>query len=749
MRIHLSALGWIVDAPSGNRLRWHYPADAVHDGRYIGLPERVRIDRAPVQSRETSRDDPLTGHYPIAWWDLVGDVPVSSSIPLFVHTLTQPVQVFAFTWIGGATRFRVGNAGGGQDVYDRVILPGEHIIVHGALIDTVVVYAATGTLKDVRTLDLFRDRGLKWTRLAEIAVAPALALGLDDVAPRYVTPPTISAGQWRDLSDQAATAQASQPADAIEGELTEWESLALVVGMRWEIAVLAGSAFVDGPHAERTTFDKLSQDLLAAPTTDQMAYRVVAVGGPKASSNIAVCPAGVVAPLGAPSVPTYVNPVVHLRERGTASTAGPEPGRGRVARFKALSTARPDFEVHARVAWTQSDPLALGVEIEERVSASAIAPSAAEVTRYSVRTRRGDAEPLEASITRVLDVDFPDVTLKARARAIDAWDRSSAPSPWSAPASLTLRHEPPAPPLASAAYDAGTVRLTRALGVPGVPDWAPDVLVRKTAGRVVVYRQTNAPRSVAGTIGAPTPGAGGLYRAVVSGVPSLGDFVGGVLSVGSFVETIEDVVGNEVRFRVPGNGGVVAQIFAAGSARLSQDPRHAALWSSVTDFPAEGLPSELVFSDPLPSATRTGVESYHLRLFYFGRLGPAGGTARALRYAAPITVPPPFVADILGIDFYHRTLLRVRFTSPASSGRFSLWWADGTVAGADFPRKAAAGLYGAQAALDGITLFDVLPLPIPQFVARTITIGVQRVTEGGPQSDFVTVPMTLMPLLGP
>ena len=47
----------------------------------------------------------------------------------------------------------------------------------------------------------------------------------------------------------------------------------------------------------------------------------------------------------------------------------------------------------------------------------------------------------------------------------------------------------------------------------------------------------------------------------------------------------------------------------------------------------------------------------------------------------------------------------------------------------------------------GAVLYDVLPLPIPQNVGRTVTIGVQCVAEGGLQSDFMTVPVFIPPLV--
>ena len=74
------------------------------------------------------------------------------------------------------------------------------------------------------------------------------------------------------------------------------------------------------------------------------------------------------------------------------------------------------------------------------------------------------------------------------------------------------------------------------------------------------------------------------------------------------------------------------------------------------------------------------MESYCARLAYYGRLGPASNIVRALRVAEVPVVPPPFTVACLGIDYSHRTLLRIAFTTPVDSGRCSVWWADGVVA---------------------------------------------------------------------
>jgi hypothetical protein len=110
-------------------------------------------------------------------------------------------------------------------------------------------------------------------------------------------------------------------------------------------------------------------------------------------------------------------------------------------------------------------------------------------------------------------------------------------------------------------------------------------------------------------------------------------------------------------------------------------------------------------------------------------------------------VPPPFTVEILGIDYFHRTMLKIRFTTPVTAGRYTVWSAPGVVGPLDLARLGASGHYPEQEAQHGALLYDVLSLPIPQNVGRTVTVGVQRVAEGGNQSDFTTVPVFIPPLI--
>jgi hypothetical protein len=92
-------------------------------------------------------------------------------------------------------------------------------------------------------------------------------------------------------------------------------------------------------------------------------------------------------------------------------------------------------------------------------------------------------------------------------------------------------------------------------------------------------------------------------------------------------------------------------------------------------------------------------------------------------------------------------MLKIRFTTPVPAGRYTVWSAPGVVGPLDLALVGASGHYPEQEAQHGALLYDVLSLPIPLNVGRTVTVGVQRVAEGGVQSDFTTVPVFIPPLI--
>ncbi len=156
------------------------------------------------------------------------------------------------------------------------------------------------------------------------------------------------------------------------------------------------------------------------------------------------------------------------------------------------------------------------------------------------------------------------------------------------------------------------------------------------------------------------------------------------------------------------------------------------------------MPTELTFADPVPGPDEVSdTLAYQLRLSYLGYLGPASNTVRAIRIPAIPTVPPPFTVETLGVDFYNRTLVKLSFTSPVSSGRYTIWWAGGALSASQFENQAVPGEQRAQSPYQNHYLFDSLSLPLPQSADRTITIGIQQVNEGDGQSGFVTAQLIL------
>ena len=105
MNIYLAGLGWLTDVPAGNRLRWHYPLDALAGaGDYLGLPEVIIVERAWLNEDLPQPGSVVGGvvepMVPISWWDHQGDVTPTGFLPL-VYQLADPVQAARFVYRGG------------------------------------------------------------------------------------------------------------------------------------------------------------------------------------------------------------------------------------------------------------------------------------------------------------------------------------------------------------------------------------------------------------------------------------------------------------------------------------------------------------------------------------------------------------------------------------------------------------------------------------------------------------------------
>lgn len=737
MNITLASLGWVTDAPAGNRLRWHYPLQTPDGGGFLDLPETIIVERAWLDE-DIPTPDYGTGllalpqvslpPVPFSWWDGPTTVNLGGFVPL-AHTLSRPVQAVRFTYRGPATRLLVYDSDADRLVFDRMLADGQPVILSAAAMDLFVFLTYSATLENFYTLDLYLNRKLDWHEIARIHVRETLNASLDQAARRYDLPPTLSKQEWDEFVQLAQEGEASSPATLVEGEPSAWEAFMMATGIRWEHALLFGHAFFDGPRNELPDLDEIAEDLLlpAIPPT-AVAYRVREAKKRVGNSNLVVCPPWPAAPLIAPGQPQYQLPAVRLTTD--------------------VDTGQPKFEATYGLTWGQVDPLALGVEIVEEISPSPTIGSAGESLTYHSRSRLPEDPPLEGILARAQDVPFHDVKLRCRARATDGWDRVSAFSPWTPYTALNLIHEPQPPALLAARHQSGTARLTRQTGDPNFPDWQPDLVVKNDAGaRLFIYRRTASPIQANVTVGNPLPVSGGRYRATVSGSPvTLSTFLKGFLSVPPFKATIIQVGAGDVTFEL-GDGETT--LFSAGPGQLLQSPQDLSLWTKVADFAIPGLPAELLFADPVPGPSgKADVLSYQARLSFLGRIGPPGNSVQALRIPPVPVVPPPFDVEMLGVDFYNRTMVKITLTTPVSSGLFTIWWAEGALNPAQFDGKGVPGEYRAQSVYQQRYLFDVLAIPLPQTAARTITIGLQQVNEGGGQSPFKTVQVSL-PALAP
>jgi hypothetical protein len=696
----------------------------------MGFPETILVERAPVDEDIPQGKPPTAAlalpaafpaaaTVPLSWWDDHGTISLTGFLPIR-HRLPSPVQAVSFTYNGPTARILVRDSGNDRLVADRVVSHGDFFYLEAPAMDEFIVLAFFAHFVDFKTVDLFKDRGLSWETIAEIRVADTGDFSYDEVGLRYNMPLTLSTDEWNELVELAGLAQVSTPGTVTKGDPTPWEGFFIALGIRWEFALLYGHGFFDGPRTKISPLDEIDEGkLLKTVPPLAMAYRIREKEKRVGTSNIVVCPPWVAPPLIPPGVPQYIDPEVRL-------------------------TDEDRFEATLSMRWQSFDARAIGIEFEEEISASPSIGSPPQTDVFQNRSRRPEEPPFRGETARTLDVPFHDVLLKTRGRATDGWDRASAPSAWTPPTPLALRHEPPPPPLASARYNGGTLRIVRQVGDPDFPDWQPDRVVREATGRVSVYRQVAQPRTENVGVSAPIHVEGRLYKTAIPGVATASDFADGFLIAGRVKASITRIVGADFYFEAPDEGGGSVTLFDTGPARLQQSPKNEGLWTMVADFSAVGLPPELVFSDPVPGSTgKADVLSYCTRISYLGRIGPSSNVAQAFRIPATPIVPPPFTVEVLGIDFYDRTMVKIRMTTPASGGKFSVWWADGALTGAQFSGQGVPGEYGAQTAENGLFLYDVLSLPIPKNVNRTVTIGVQQVNEAEGQSNFSTVHFVL------
>jgi hypothetical protein len=754
--IYLSAFGWITQDPAGHRLRWRYPADVHTDGAYLGFPQTVVVERAPVNADfvfQVERLDPPPAWSitPVGWWESLGDMRIAPAGERISLNLVQTVR---FIYHGTSARIIAIDVDATVPPFDRVVHDGEPVVITGASLTGLNVLALgdVNFLEDVRVLDLFADRGLNWEPVVKIGVAATVDAPWADVEARHSSP-RMTPDRWDELRSLAQAALESSPEAPRPDGLSAWEAFHLVLGMRWEHAVLFASGWYDddaGGTRPQSPLDELISPLSGLPTTDPVeAYRIVDTSGRVDASNIATALNRVAPDLQPPAPPSYEEPAVMVWP--------PQDPGGEAVEQRYVATYG--------VRWSSGDPSAIGVQLTEEVSGSSSAGGAPQSFVYETRSP-DRAGAVSGRVDRRIDVPFVDVTLIASARCMDAWDRMSSPSPTGPPSGLVLGHEPVPPPLAFASRDGDRVTLhqliagvdERGQSEPGPQHaWVPDRLVREASGRVVVLRQEGRlvePATMDVTVQHPLAvGTDGEHTVRMTDPPGLDatSFVGGWLAAGGVRVRIDWASqpgpgGTELRYRAPLDAWRSPVTFGPGPGVLFQDPGASSLWQEVAgaSFPAEGLPDSLEFTDPVDATLDEVVTfSYTTRVRSLGRMGPMGNIVTVTWLPPVPLVPPPFEVTPLGRDFYDRTLVKVVLITPLP-GRFTLWWAEGSLDDVAFRARATPGQLGYQEAPGGV-LYDVLGLPLPGQSEREVTFGLQQVNGAGGQSGFRLLTVTLPP----
>lgn len=715
--ISLACSGWIADAMPGNRLRWTMSNGAA-------LPKLV-VERAPLKFRPLDkkelerlprefRSDPMTE---LGWWQALPDIALDGPYPQQAYTLPAPVQGLRFRYAGPATTCITFAESGGPRLRTYDLLPGQAVVLLGAQLRQVVFRTGALTCTDVATLDLRQNRGLDWQPIATVRNDPQVPDSLDAARTRLPSgtlpgEAPADAGWWGALAELAAGVL--PPGDPDDGQLpTPQQRFELARASRFWLAVLTGSAFVDGPRSVASAIDEISAgELLSAPRW--AAYRVVDPGGTLAPSNAAISACYPIPDL---AVPTGV--------RVTSATANYD---GVVDKYLADVTIVCD---------RPSD--ATGVMLEHSFGPSRHADAPATSVTQEYRSTRLGADPLRLTIRRHDQVAGYDVSTTVRMAALDAWDRYSAWSDSTPDASLAFTHAPAAPWFGSAAKlnePVDGVLLDRY-----ATTWTPDRVVREADGRVIVCRRVHDPASATTTLRYPpvvdTNGTA-LLDVPLELDPAV--FLGGRVRTDQGVFAIDALAGyaggTQVHVHIPASANGPMPM-PSGEVTIIQRDDDPALYADVPGSarPAVAYPATLQNSDPWDphEATRTYRAVVEFDADAGPVRGPLGPAATAVAGPPVIAPPPDLTADILVTtadgsldrDFYGRTLVSVEFAGAITSGGVRIAGAQGDATA--YTRRKADGVLGEQAADGGTTFFEILNLPIP--LIKPVTIGAAVVDD--------------------
>jgi hypothetical protein len=539
-------------------------------------------------------------------------------------------------------------------------------------------------------------------------VAATAGAAFGDVTSRYPASATLDASRWAELQDVWNAAWAEPPGAAgPKGGPNAWHALQIALAARWEHAVFCGLGFVDGPDTGQPTVDTW-HDLLTSPKG--VAYRVRDPDDRLAPSNIVCVPGSQAPDLSMLPAPTIEEGAVRLGSSGTI---------------------RASWDV----AWASPSPGIVGVQVDETVNVGGAASS----ELYDGRGRRETDPPGAGFVHREEQVASHLVTVSARVRPQDGFDRVGLWGPTTPTIPLAIDHHPQPPPLKGATHNGTTAALTQAQPV----GWKPDALVAAAAGTLRISRRVADPAHLSAAVDQALPTGTLLIVKLGGAAPATpADFVGGQITIGTLKGTVTSLSWPWATVDVPHGDGPIAAVPAGAIAEVSQSPTHPDLFIQIHQESASGIKDPITFPDSMPTPVTAELLEYRAQVAFAGLVGPFGGAVQAFRLPPTPNVPPPFTVTTLGVDFYQRTVIQLELTTP-SSDLLEVWWADGNVPSTDFSHRAVPGDAGVRSAEGGRILFDTLSLPVPKKVSRTVTIGVQAVNQADGRGAFKTVVHTL------
>ncbi len=710
-KIYLTGLGWVDEPnqPSGMRLRWLYPFED------FGFPKEVLVERVLIYAKQEDNPTDVARDVPTSWWRYHGDVMLDEMGALRLDQAQEGI------------RFRYGDREDHHavfvEVYDatdsliekRLILSGEQVSFYGQEIRSLRLYAREifdelpERLQDFQMLDLFEGHRLSgWKPIAKINPEASLSLSFEEIQRRYAGYPLAFSREDWEAFKQLGRA-------ALNGEEEAIESLMLALSVRWEFALVMGMGYYDGRQIYGSRADwQDRQQRLETPNDALYVYRVTIDG---VRSNLFPLRARHLAPLLTPHSFDIDQAMVNFDPTQEHFTASYGVG---------LSS----------LVFNGGDRL----EVDEVWKGSDYLRTPSKHTTYIVQPQESVGDRLH--FTHHASVDFYDVSFRIRLRLMDNWDRVSGYTHWSHWQRLDFEHTAEAPWLKQVRYaEGGRVTLIRE------KSWKPDRVVKSdSSAKVLVYRRKigalGEPRSMQVTIealellGVDARGVGHYRIGFVEHIDQ-GLFREGFLSQASthFKIKIETINSHGLYFETQQD----TRLPDLGSATLTQDANDLRLWEHVAGFNPNNLPIVMEFDDPLPPSQEELVRySYQLRLQTFGVLDSPSNTVEDFVLPPTPKMAPPFVVTTLGVDFYHRTMIDIRFLYPCE-GRYRIYWMEGKVTQEEeFTPFAVEGLKGIQEVLDGYYLYDLLPLVLRQREDQdtVITLGIRRENSGGETSPF-------------